>query len=86
MAKAKRQRRVRRRRSPEAQAPPTETGSDQEERELQASEEDFVRGVVARDEAARPEDGELPPGATHEIVEEPPGELPKIRRRRFSLF
>ena len=51
-----------------------------------SSEEHFVRGVLARGEAARPDEkGELPPGATHEIVEEEPGKLPKLRRRRYSI-
>jgi hypothetical protein len=46
----------------------------------------FVRGVLTRGEAARAERGALPPGATHEIVEEKEGELPKIARKRFSAF
>ena len=51
-----------------------------------AAEEAFVRGVIERGEAAKPDrNGKLPPGATHEIVEKTEGELPKIRRRRFSL-
>ena len=47
-------------------------------------EEVFVSGLLERGEAARPVEGELPPGATHEIVEERPGRLPKVKRRRFS--
>lgn len=48
--------------------------------------EEFVRGVLARGEAARPsKKGRLPPGATHEIVDEPAEGLPRLRRRRFSL-
>ena len=54
------------------------------EREKKAAEH-FTRGVLTRGEAAKASDGELPLGATHEIVEEKEGELPKIRRRRFSL-
>jgi hypothetical protein len=51
------------------------------------SEEAFVTGLTVRGDAAKPDkDGELPPGATHEIVEQRPGRLPKVRRRRFSLF
>jgi hypothetical protein len=51
-----------------------------------AAKEAFVRGVIERGEAAKPDrHGKLPPGATHEIVEEVEGGLPKIRRRRFSL-
>jgi hypothetical protein len=45
-----------------------------------------VEGLIVRGEAAKAKDGELPPHATHEIVEEREGELPKVRRRRFSLF
>jgi 2-keto-4-pentenoate hydratase len=44
----------------------------------------FVRGVLTRGEAV-PAGQDLPPGATHEIVQERPGSLPTIRRRRFSL-
>lgn len=48
--------------------------------------EEFVRGVLARGEAAKAgKRGELPPGATHEIVDEAKAGLPKLRRRRFSL-
>src|SRR5215472_4291617 len=47
--------------------------------------ENFIRGILTREEAAKLQDGKLPPGATHEIVETKEGELPKIRRRRFSL-
>jgi hypothetical protein len=51
-----------------------------------AAEEAFIRGVMERGEAAKPDrDGKLPSGATHEIVEEVEGGLPKIRRRRFSM-
>jgi hypothetical protein len=46
----------------------------------------FVKGLVERGEAARPNpDGTLPPGATHEIVGETESGLPILRRRRFSL-
>ena len=48
--------------------------------------EHFVRGLLTRGEAAKPdESGALPMGATHEIVEEKEGELPTVQRRRFSL-
>jgi hypothetical protein len=54
--------------------------------EEKADKERFVRDVLTRGEAARPDEhGNLPPGATHEIVEEPEGELPKIKRKRFSM-
>jgi hypothetical protein len=45
----------------------------------------FVRGLVARGEAAKVVDGQLPPGATHEIVEQKEGCLPSVKRRRFYL-
>jgi hypothetical protein len=48
------------------------------------AEEAFVRGLIARGEAAKAVDGELPPGATHEIVEERPGRLPRVVRRRYT--
>ena len=54
------------------------------EREKRATEH-FTTGVLSRGEAAKSKDGELPRGATHEIVEMKKGEPPKIRRRRFSL-
>ncbi len=45
----------------------------------------FVKGLVARGQAARPgKDGSLPPGATHEIVGETETGLPILRRRRFA--
>ena len=48
--------------------------------------ERFVRDVLIRGEAVRiDKHGELPSGATHEIVKERPGKLPKIERKRFSL-
>ena len=58
-----------------------------------AAEEQFVRDVVTRGEAAKPDaKGKLPPGATHEIVKPRRGgkgaaaDLPVVRRRRFSTF
>jgi hypothetical protein len=57
--------------------------------EEECAEEKFVRDAVTRGDAARPdEEGKLPPGATHEIVEEgdeAEGAPPKIKRRRFSV-
>ena len=60
-----------------------ETDTDQE---LTPDEAAFVRAVLERGEAAKAVDGKLPPGATYEIVEERPGRLPKVVRRRFSAF
>jgi hypothetical protein len=46
----------------------------------------FVRALVLRGEAARlGADGELPPGATHEIVGLTADRTPIVVRRRFSL-
>ena len=65
-------------------APSSEEEKAEQERKKRA-EKHFVEGVLTRGEAAKPQQGKLPPGATHEIVEEKEGELPKIRRRRFSV-
>ncbi len=46
----------------------------------------FVRGLLTRGEAAKAMNGELPPEATHEIVADRDGEIPKLERRRFSLY
>jgi hypothetical protein len=52
-----------------------------------AAEKKFVEDTLIRGEAAEPdEEGKLPADATHEIVEEQEGELPKIKRRRFKAF
>ena len=70
-------------------AKPQEDGNRTEkigDEEKTADEVLYVRGVLIRGEAARAKDGELPPGATHEIVEEPEDDLPVIQRRRFSAF
>jgi hypothetical protein len=46
--------------------------------------EAFIRGLLARGEAAKPNpDGSLPKGATHEIVGNAPNGLPIVRRRRY---
>jgi hypothetical protein len=50
-----------------------------------AASASFVKGLVARGQAARPrKDGSLPPGATHEIVGVTATGLPILRRRRFA--
>ena len=47
---------------------------------------EFVAGLIRRGEAAYPmADGRLPPGATHEIVDDEPGKPPTVVRRRFSI-
>lgn len=63
----------------------TEKGTGEEK-----AAERFVEDLLIRGEAACPDpQGDLPPGATHEIVEEPGGgrspNPPKVRRRRFSI-
>jgi hypothetical protein len=51
------------------------------------SSERFVRDLLIRGEAAKPDEkGELPPGATHRIVEDVEDGLPKVERDRFSLY
>ena len=50
-----------------------------------SEEEAFARSLVAHVQAAKADaDGKLPPGATHELVENEKGEL-KPSRRRFSI-
>lgn len=47
----------------------------------------FVRGLIERGQAARPDSqGRLPAGATHEIVGETKDGYPILKRRRFSTF
>ncbi|HET9676956.1 MAG TPA: hypothetical protein VFP21_05580 [Solirubrobacterales bacterium] len=65
--------------------PPSGKPKEKDE-EYTPAEETFVRGLIERGEAAKAVNGKLPPGATHEIVEERPGRLPKIARRRFSSY
>lgn len=52
--------------------------------EEQRQVEQYVRDKIERGEAAWPVGGQLPHGATHEIIAEPEGEVPVIRRRRFE--
>lgn len=49
------------------------------------AKEAFIRDLLARGEAAKVVNGQLPPGATHEIVEKKEGCLPSVKRRRFYL-
>jgi len=59
---------------------------DGEAEKAEKAEKAFVDGLVARGEAAEPdENGELPPGATHELVRDEAGRV-TVRRRRFSAF
>ena len=51
---------------------------------IKRAEEAFIRGLIERGEAARAdENGNLPPGATHEIVGTSESGLPIVVRRRF---
>jgi hypothetical protein len=64
----------------------TTTESD-EPRKPTPEEERYIEDLVTRGEAAdADENGQLPPGATHEIVERAPdGKVLKVARRRFSV-
>jgi hypothetical protein len=55
--------------------------------ELDPAAKRFVRDLLIRGEAARPStEGDLPPGATHRIVEDgEEGELPRVEREVFSI-
>ena len=56
-----------------------------EEKSEEKSEHDrYVEALIARGEAARAVDGELPDDATHEIVEDEDGRVTVVRRR-FSI-
>ncbi len=45
--------------------------------------ENFVRGLIERGEAVKAKGQRLPPGATHELVENEKGGV-TVQRRRFS--
>ena len=48
------------------------------------AEEAFIRGLIERGEAAKADEhGNLPPGATHEIIGISESGLPIVVRRRF---
>ena len=48
------------------------------------AEQRFIDGLVVRGETVPEGTDPLPPGATHEVVEEVDGVPTKVRRRRFS--
>ena len=56
---------------------PEHDATEAAERERQR----FVQALIARGEAARAVNGELPDGATHEIVEDDEGRVTVVRRR-----
>jgi hypothetical protein len=66
----------------------TDVEAVEEAKEAEKAAERFVEDLLIRGEAAWPDpQGDLPPGATHEIVADPgDGKPPKVRRRRFSAF
>jgi hypothetical protein len=60
------------------------SGADEGQKQDKAQEA-FVRGLIERGEAAKvDEHGNLPPGATHEIVGYTKSGLPIVVRRRFA--
>jgi hypothetical protein len=65
---------------------PTDRADERSVRSADDSAERFAEDLLTRGEAAEAdEDGELPPGATHEIVGYTKDGKPKLRRRRFSI-
>jgi len=60
------------------------TTSDYDEARAPEGARRWREDLVARGEAV-PEGEELPPGATHELVEGEDGAPPKPRRRRYSI-
>ncbi len=58
---------------------------EQKQRTAQEDDDQFISGLLERGEAVKPDCGELPPGATHEIVEDDKGTT-TVKRRRFSAF
>ena len=53
--------------------------------ETDDAEAQYIQALIARGEAARAVDGELPEGATHEIVEDDEGRITVVRRRFFEI-
>lgn len=64
--------------TPERAEPDTQDSAEDEARRR------YINALIARGEAARAVDGELPDGATHEIVEDEKGNMTVVRRR-FSI-
>lgn len=50
----------------------------------EAARRRFIDDLVARGEVAPKGADPLPPGTTHEVVEEQDGVITKVRRRRFT--
>ena len=54
--------------------------------ETWAAKKLYVSGLVARGEAVpESEDGTTPSNVTHTIVEQKPGEIPIVKRNKFTL-
>ena len=52
-----------------------------------SSEERFIRDLLIRGEAVEiSPDEDLPPDATHKIVNKEDDDLPQVERERFSLY
>jgi hypothetical protein len=62
--------------------PPPSAASDAHEN-LRRAEEQYIDDLIARGRAV-PEGEELPPGATHEVVQEADGRR-TLRRKRFTM-
>jgi hypothetical protein len=57
---------------------------DDPQNKAKKAEEAFIRGLIERGEAAKADEhGNLPPGATHEIIGISESGLPLVVRRRF---
>jgi len=66
-------------------ATPAEPAGTSEAGARDEDEARFVEGLVVRGEVAPAGSDPLPPGATHEVVEEDEDGVPtQVRRRRFS--
>jgi hypothetical protein len=68
---------ARRPRGKKAQATPVPAG---------AAEQQFVQGLLVREEAAKPVKGKLPLNATHVITKENPDGTAEVKRVRFKTF
>jgi hypothetical protein len=63
------------------------TPAGEQEPTKDEAERKFVEDTLIRGEAAEADEkGNIPPDATHEIVEEHEGAPPTIKRRRFKAF
>jgi len=57
---------------------------DDPQNRAKKAEEAFIRGLIERGEAAKADEhGNLPPGATHEIIGISESGMPIVVRRRF---